>query len=135
MRNEGKTVNWNDEPPAVMGRKNDSGKLRWDLLPTDSLRELVRVLTFGANKYEDRNWEKGMDWGRCYAAALRHLTSWWDREEDDPESGISHLAHTLCCVVFLLSYKLRGVGNDNRPTASKVGSSVSSSSEGGFDVE
>ena len=62
-----------------------------------------------------RNWEKGMDWSRLYAAALRHLTAWWRGNDIDHESGLPHLAHALCCINFLLAYELRGMGRDDRP--------------------
>lgn len=98
------------------GVKFDEGKLRYDLVPIEALREITRVLTFGANKYTDRNWEKGINYGRCYAAAMRHLTAWWDGEDKDPETGISHLAHAGCCIYFLLTYEQRGMNEfDNRP--------------------
>ena len=97
------------------GVKFDGGKLRYDLIPHDALEQFVRVLTYGAEKYADRNWEKGMDWSRLYAAALRHLTAWWRGKSIDPESHLPHLAHALCCINFLLAYELRGMGGDDRP--------------------
>jgi len=97
------------------GRKDDKGKLRYDLEAQDARRGLVTILTFGANKYEDRNWEKGMLWGRVYAAAQRHLSAWWSGEELDAESGLPHLDHAACCIHFLQAYSKRGVGKDDRP--------------------
>ena len=97
------------------GVKYDAGKLRYDLMPHDALAEYVGVLTYGSAKYSARNWEAGMDWSRMYAAALRHLTSWWQGEDADPESGHPHLAHALCCISFLLAYQLRKKGTDDRP--------------------
>lgn len=97
------------------GRKDDSGKNRVDLLPVDALEEVSKVLTFGARKYADRNWEKGMAWSRVYGACIRHLWAFWRGEETDPESGLSHLAHAMCCVMFLLSYRLRSTPGDDRP--------------------
>ena len=38
------------------GLKLDFDKLRWDLLPIECVEEIVRVLTFGAKKYDDNNW-------------------------------------------------------------------------------
>ncbi|RBP03782.1 hypothetical protein DFR50_14230 [Roseiarcus fermentans] len=100
-----------------LGRKDDSGKDPWHLLPFDAVRAIVKVLAHGAKKYEPRNWERGMDWERPYAACLRHLTAWWDREEGDPETGFSHLWHAGCCIVFLIAFELRGIGRDTRPAA------------------
>lgn len=97
------------------GVKFDNGKDPWHLLPFDALRAVVCVLAFGAAKYGARNWEAGMAWSRCYAAALRHLTAWWEGAGRDPETGYSHLWHACCCVMFLIAYELRGTGEDDRP--------------------
>jgi len=89
------------------GVKKDAGKLRWDLLPSDAAQAIVEVLTKGAEKYEDRNWEKGMCWSRPFAACMRHLWAWWRGEDKDPESGLDHLAHAGCCIMFMLAYTMR----------------------------
>jgi hypothetical protein len=85
-----------------LGRKHDQAKPRWDLLPVGPVLDIVRVLTFGAGKYADDNWQHVPDARRrYYAAAMRHLTAWWDGERTDEETGISHLAHAGCCLLFL----------------------------------
>jgi len=107
-------VNYYEKTP-LGGVKFDDGKTRWDLLPWDALEEIAKVMTFGAKKYGDRNWEKGIAYGRLIRAAVGHITSWAMRRDVDSETGLSHLAHAGCCVLFLLAYILRGVGEDNRP--------------------
>lgn len=97
------------------GRKDDMGKLPWHLLPPDAIEEILEVLKYGADKYAPRNWEQGMHWSRPFAALMRHMWAWWRREPCDNESGISHLAHAGCCLLFLLSYELRKTGKDDRP--------------------
>lgn len=99
------------------GRKDDAGKDPWRLFPWDTARAIVKVLTFGAGKYGERNWEKGMDWSRPFDACIRHLTAWWEGEKADPETGFSHLWHAGCCILFLIAYEIRSVGRDNRPSA------------------
>lgn len=101
----------------IEGRKDDSGKEPWHLAPWDAFRAIVRVLDFGAKKYAPRNWENGMAWSRPYDALIRHLTAWHERDPADPESGMSHLWHADCCIVFLISYEIRGIGKDDRPGA------------------
>ena len=92
-----------------VGVKYDQGKLRFSLLPWIALREIVKVLMYGASKYTDRNWERGIVFSRLYDATIRHLNSWWeDREEADPETGLSHLAHAGCNILFLITYVVRG---------------------------
>jgi hypothetical protein len=86
------------------GDKFDSAKSRWDLLPLDSVGRIVEVLTYGAKKYAPDNWRKVPDANnRYFAAALRHLAAWKLGEHLDPESGLPHLAHAGCCILFLLA--------------------------------
>lgn len=85
------------------GIKYDKDKPRWDLLPYDTVGQVVDVLTFGAAKYADNNWKKVPDARRRYvAAAMRHFTAWIGGERKDQESNIHHLAHAICCLIFLL---------------------------------
>lgn len=87
---------------AEGGLKYDTDKPRMELLPAYSLEEIARVLSFGAKKYESWNWSRGIAYSRLLGAALRHLYSFARGEDKDPESGLSHLAHAGCCVLFLL---------------------------------
>ena len=103
---------------TVGGVKHDQKKIRWDLVPYDAVNEIAKILTFGAAKYEARNWEKGMDWSRAFGAAQRHLTRWFHGQDKDKESGLTHLASAGCCIFFLLAWELRQVGNDDRPKLS-----------------
>ena len=104
-----------------VGIKYDQGKTRYDLIPPEGIAAVACILGMGANKYGDRNWEKGMAWSRPYGALLRHLFSWWEGEDKDPESGHSHLWHVACNVFFLIAYQKRGVGQDDRPKVLSTG--------------
>lgn len=95
--------------------KGDAGKPRYDLLPPELLEETAIVLEYGARKYSPNNWVNGADWGRYFAAMMRHLWAWWRGEDNDPETGLSHLAHAACCLGFLMAYQRRGLGKDDRP--------------------
>lgn len=97
------------------GRKDDAGKARHDLIPPELPHAVAQVLAFGASKYGERNWEKGMTWGRPFAALMRHLWAWWRGEPYDPETGMSHLWHAACCIAFLVAYEERREGTDDRP--------------------
>ena len=96
------------------GRKDDSEKLRYDLIPPEFLEATADILTFGAMKYGERNWEKGMKWGRPFAALMRHMWAWWRGEKGDKETGKSHLWHAACCIAFLITFEQRQIGMDNR---------------------
>lgn len=88
----------------MSGVKHDAGKDRWDLLPLTAVREVVRVLTYGAQKYAPDQWRVVPEpRPRYYAAAQRHLSAWWLGEAVDAESGLPHLAHAACCLLFLLA--------------------------------
>ncbi len=99
------------------GVKFDGGKVRYELLPPELLEATAKVLTYGANKYDDRNWELGMKWSRVFGAMMRHLWAWWNPfvSSVDEETGYSHLWHAACCLAFLIAYEARGVGEDDRP--------------------
>lgn len=107
-------TNFKETVGTKTATKLDYGKPRMDLLSRSALEEISKVLGFGATKYGPNDWKRGMDWSRLYGAALRHLTAHMDGEDLDPESGLSHLAHLGCCVMFLLEYERKGVGQDDR---------------------
>ena len=89
------------------GRKYDSGKPQLYLLPPKSLYEIGKVLTFGAEKYGPHNWRKVDDLQNRYSsAALRHIFAHIDGESLDEETGLSHLAHAICCLMFKLEDEL-----------------------------
>ena len=108
---------WEDETiqRIAEGHKDDGAKPRYDLIPPEAIDGLARVLTFGAAKYAPRNWELGMEWGRVFAATMRHLWAWWRGEKCDPETGMSHLWHAQCCLAFLIAFEARQTGTDDRP--------------------
>lgn len=94
--------------------KHDSDKVRWELLSVDALNEIAKVMTIGASKYTDNNWREGFKWSRLIGAAYRHLSAWHNGQDKDPETGLSHLAHLGCCVMFLLEHEKRNLGTDDR---------------------
>lgn len=96
--------------------KDNKSKPRVDLLPSLPLVEIAKVLTYGARKYKPNNWRFGLPWGDTYASMQRHLLAWQNREDKDPETGISHLAHAGCQLMFLLEYELTKTGTDDRWT-------------------
>ena len=104
----------------VEGVKYDGGKPRFDLIPAVPLETLAKVYTMGAEKYADRNWEKGMAYSRLYAASMRHLNKFWTGEDLDLESGLPHLAHAAWGLLALLEFGSTHPEQDDRPHASKT---------------
>jgi hypothetical protein len=120
------------------GVKFDKGKTRWSLIKPSWLRELAEkitakptlrlhllptslviavtdILTIGAKKYAERNWEKGMPWSRAYDAMCRHLNAWADQEDLDPDTGRNHLWHAACNMAFLIEWEQTHPEHDDRP--------------------
>lgn len=94
-------------PDPYFGAKHDAGKPDWSLLPWDALGPVVEVMMFGARKYGPDNWRDVPDAGRRYwSAAQRHLVAHLQGEPTDEESGLPHLAHAACCVLFLLAKEI-----------------------------
>jgi hypothetical protein len=95
------------EPAAAAdGVKYDTDKPRPDLLDPKAILAMAQVMEHGAKKYDTDNWKRVSEpQRRYYAAALRHLLAWWGGEANDSESGLSHLAHAACCVMFLQHFE------------------------------
>ena len=88
------------------GVEHDTGKPDWSLLPLDATEKVVEVLTHGAEKYSRDNWKEVPNAeNRYYSAMMRHVVSFRRGEYLDPESGLPHLAHAICCLLFLLERK------------------------------
>ena len=85
----------------------DEGKTNWSLMPFEAVEEINKVLEFGANKYAAWNFTKdgGMNHSRILNSCLRHIFCYMRGEDLDKESGLSHLAHAGCNILFLLYYK------------------------------
>ena len=96
------------------GKKSDTGKLRFDLIPPGPLAQLAEVFTIGCRKYDSRNWEKGMAWGRVFAAMMRHAWKWWGGEKYDKDDGQSHLSSVAWCAFVLMEYEETNSGLDDR---------------------
>jgi hypothetical protein len=90
--------------PTEEGRKDDAGKNKLDLIDPIFTHELGRALTFGAKRYGEHNWMKGIKFSRVYGALQRHLTAWYGGETIDPDSGNHHLAHAAAMLMMLVRY-------------------------------
>lgn len=96
------------------GTKLDTGKVPMGLLSGLWLHGVARVLDFGRKKYASWNWRKGIAYSRLFDAGQRHLWAWSEGEDVDPETGISHLLHASCCLMFLYVMTLERQDLDDR---------------------
>jgi hypothetical protein len=85
---------------TTTGRKDDADKSRVDLLDTEWMEGVGEVLKFGAKKYAAHNWRGGIAISRLIASGLRHLFAFARGEDYDVESGLHHLLHASCCLMF-----------------------------------
>lgn len=117
-----------DQQKQEAAWKFDAGKARLDLIAPEMLFGVAEILDFGAQKYGERNWEKGFSWGRPFGALMRHMWAWWggalpSKEsflfgDLDMETGKSHLWHAGACLMFLIAFEARKSGTDDRPSLS-----------------
>ncbi len=111
---------FNFQETYMEGVKHDSGKPPMALLSGSALLEIARVLDFGQGKYNTWNWKGGMAWSRVAGAVLRHIFAWLGGQDKDPETGLSHLAHAACGLMFLLDFEVNNLGSDDRFKPGKV---------------
>lgn len=107
------------------GLRFNTGKPRYDLLHPVAQAGIVRVLTKGAEKYAERNWEAGMKWSNVISSLKRHLAAIERGEDYDPETGELHIDHVQCNAHFLSAYYKIFPQGDDRPhmylTQDKIG--------------
>jgi hypothetical protein len=99
------------------GLRFNEGKTRHDLVPPFAQEQYGKVLTFGSQKYNDRNWELGMKWSKVLSSLERHLQAIKRGEDFDPETGLLHSAHIMCNAAFLTEYYKIYPQGDDRPHA------------------
>lgn len=92
-----------------LATRHNEGKLKWSLVDFKSLEPMVRVLEFGAEKYEVDNWKKGLKVTEVCESLLRHVHALMRGDNEDNESGLPHVGHILVNAMFL-SYMI-----DNKP--------------------
>jgi hypothetical protein len=97
--------------------KETKGKLRYDLVCPFALEEMVKVLTYGAEKYDlsdlDVNYQKPHSYHKLYAATQRHLNKWLqemkgDDDGTDKDTELSHLAHAMANIMIMLHQETHG---------------------------
>jgi 5'(3')-deoxyribonucleotidase len=109
------------------GLRFNEGKIRYELIPENALKEWAKVLTYGANKYTIKddntgeilndganNWRKGLPWKDVLSSLKRHIQDYESGIDDDDESQLKHLGHAMCNIGFLLEYYKIYPEGDNR---------------------
>lgn len=86
----------------LKGIKYDQDKIMLDLIPSEFIEEVGKVLTFGAKKYTRANWAKGIHFSRLIAAHDRHMRAFNKLNDFDDETGLLHLSHAATNLAFLI---------------------------------
>lgn len=108
MESESKPTN----PKDAIGIR----KQPMSFVPPNVLQELGLAMMEGALKYGPYNWRSaGVRYSVYYDAAQRHLMQWWEGEDKDPDSGLSHLIKAMACMVVLRDSIKAGNAVDDRP--------------------
>lgn len=89
-------------------------------VPSGVLAELGVAMLEGAVKYGRHNYRAvGVRNSVYYDATMRHLMAWWEGEDIDPDSGLSHVAKAIASLVVLRDSMMQGLNQDDRPPRSK----------------
>lgn len=113
------TPEWMMQAQAGENPKDRIGvtKPSMHLNPSSALIFMAKVFELGAAKYGAYNWRSNAVKATVYiSAAQRHIASYLDGEDNDPESGQPHLSHAMACMAILLDALATGNLKDDRPT-------------------
>ena len=106
-------------PPANPKDRVGVRKAPMSNVPATVLAELGVAMLEGAMKYGTANWRTaGVRTSVYYDATLRHLFAWWDGEDIDPDSGLSHVIKAIASLTVLRDAMLQDMVTDDRPTRS-----------------
>jgi len=101
-----------DNPKTAVGVT----KAPLHLVPPVATHFTALAFKDGAAKYGPYNWrEHRVSASVYYAAALRHLSAWWDGQNEASDSGVHHLGHVMACMAILLDAESVDKLNDDRP--------------------
>lgn len=95
-----------DTQTRERGTRHNEGKVRWSLVHYKSMEPMIRALMFGANKYGDFNWMKGLNKKQILESLQRHLAALMDEQTHDEESGVHHIGHIMANAMFYSYFEL-----------------------------
>lgn len=95
-----------------------TNKVPFSTIPAPVIAEVGLAMLEGARKYGRHNYRvAGVRASVYYDASLRHLTAWWEGEDTDAASGISHVTKAIAGLVVLRDTMINGKWTDDRPPA------------------
>jgi hypothetical protein len=99
-------------PKELAGAKKPAS---WSVMPRWVALQVGRVMSVGAAKYGAFNYRETPIAASTYQDALeRHLSLWFDGEDNDAETGVSHLASAIASCTLLMDAQATGQLVDDR---------------------
>jgi hypothetical protein len=97
-------------------------KVPFSTVSAPVIAEIGLAMLEGSRKYGRHNYRAiGVRGSVYYDACLRHLTQWWEGEDIDPDSGLSHIVKAAACLIVLRDAMLLDKVADDRPPKTKQG--------------
>jgi hypothetical protein len=104
-------------PKDIVG----SRKAKFSVIPAGVLFDLGNAMTEGMCKYGRHNYRAiGVRSSVYYDAAMGHMADWWEGQDIDAESGLSHVTKAIASLVVLRDAMLQGKLYDDRPPRSVI---------------
>jgi hypothetical protein len=107
--------NWNTAESGAM--REAIGVPYFRQVPLEAIAAGACALEYGANKYSNRNWEKGLPWQQMIDSLKRHIEDFErGRDYDDSHggSGLPHIALIMSSAMMLTASVIRDIGEDDR---------------------
>lgn len=96
-------------------------KVPFSTVSAPVIAELGLAMLEGDRKYGRHNYRvAGVRASVYYDAMFRHMTSWWEGEDIDEDSGLSHVTKAITCLVVLRDAMINDMWNDDRPPKVKT---------------
>lgn len=106
------------DPKAAMGVH----KFPMSAVPACVIGEVGVAMLEGALKYGAFNYRKtGIEASTYYDAVNRHIKAWWEGEDYDADSGMSHIIKAITTLIVMRDSMINGNLVDNRPPKAKEG--------------
>lgn len=89
-------------------------------VPANVIAEVGVAMLEGASKYGRHNYRvAGVRASVYYDGTMRHIMSWWEGEDLDPDSNLSHITKAIAGLVVLRDAMMQDMCTDDRPPKSK----------------
>jgi hypothetical protein len=107
----------NTNPKDAIGTR----KAPMSTVPANVLKEVGVGMMEGSRKYGRHNYRvAGIRASVYYDATQRHMMDWWEGEDLDPDSGLSHITKGICSLIVLRDAMLNDKMTDDRPPSTDI---------------